>query len=663
MRSKTSYFNATLFKKNLARFWPLWGGASLLGTMLPLYLLTVLIREDALFGPPMNSPLEVTLAYYSVVAWMVPAASLLYACLCALAAWGWLYNARSVGLYHSLPITRKGLFATDFLSGMAMMLLPYAVTGGLTVLLTAAIGGVDPAGLAVTVLAVTGESFFYFAAATLIVFVTGNPFAFAGFYFLFHFLAAGAEWLASRLMSMFYFGVERAYEGVLEFLSPTLFLMRNVEVNAASRQITTPDGWIENGELESVTLQNGWLIAAYALAGVILLGCAWALYRRRRSESAGDVVAVGWMKPVFRYGVALCAAFSGGMILYSFFCEEFQSRATAGALPMAVCMAAAGIIGYYIASMLLSKSLQVFRGSWKGALATVLASAGLCLAVAADPFGLEAWLPREGEVREVQVYLSGWNGPALGARLEDPAAVREVLDAHGAILAQRDELSRNRVEGDIHHLWLDLGYYEGAEGEKRVSRSYWISCSPEQMEELEALRKLAALASSPAVQEANIFSRVCGPDRESRLTGGYLYRLYNPGTGEGESLDLTLEQAKVLEAAVRRDVQAGHFGRTLFLPDGEYERAAYSGDLELYYSVSSLTGGWKGQNSSRISLSLSSYCTETLKALEDLGVTDETHRLMTYAELNAIDSGSGSPYGEPYDGPYGGPYSYTEVVY
>ena len=31
MLSKRSSFNATLFRKNLTRFWPLWGGASLLG--------------------------------------------------------------------------------------------------------------------------------------------------------------------------------------------------------------------------------------------------------------------------------------------------------------------------------------------------------------------------------------------------------------------------------------------------------------------------------------------------------------------------------------------------------------------------------------------------------------------------------------------------------
>ena len=115
------------------------------------------------------------------------------AALCALAAWGWLYNPRSVGLYHSLPITRKGLFVTNFLSGMAMMLIPYDVTGGLAVLVTAAVGGVEPVGLLVTTLGVLGESFFYFAAATLIAFLTGNPFAFAAFHFIFHFLAAGAE--------------------------------------------------------------------------------------------------------------------------------------------------------------------------------------------------------------------------------------------------------------------------------------------------------------------------------------------------------------------------------------------------------------------------------------------------------------------------------------
>ena len=39
MPSKKLSFNTTLFRKNLARFWPLWGGVSLLSALMPLTLL------------------------------------------------------------------------------------------------------------------------------------------------------------------------------------------------------------------------------------------------------------------------------------------------------------------------------------------------------------------------------------------------------------------------------------------------------------------------------------------------------------------------------------------------------------------------------------------------------------------------------------------------
>lgn len=664
MRSKTSYFNGTLFKKNLSRFWPLWGGASAIGALFPLAFLTILIRENDLFGP-MQDPLEITMGYYQVVSWIIPAISLLYACLCALAAWGWLYNPRSVGMYHSLPITRKGLFVTDFLSGLAMMLIPYAVTGTLCVAISAAVRGLDPVGLGVTILCVLGMSFFFFASATAVVFITGNPFAFAGFYFIFHFIAAGLEWLVTRLMTMFYFGVERSYEGVVEFLSPTMYLTRQVKATGKYQQITTPDGWIETGNLEYVKLENTWLIAVYALVGVVLLAFAWALYRRRRSESAGDVVAVGWMKPVFRYGVALCAALAGGMALYGLFCQGSRGGVTANPVPMAVCMAIAGLIGYYIASMLLSKSLKVFRGTWKGALATVVVSAALCLVVAADPLGLERWTPPEGQVQAIHVWLHGWNGPGVSVRLEDPAAIRQVLEVHEAIVSERDALDRDKFEGETHYAYLNLDYYKDAEGGKSVNRSYSLPCNDILMEKSEALKKLTALASDPLIQERNVFSSISGKDIEARLTGGYAARLYNPETKNMEQVDLTLEQAQVLEAAIRRDIQAGHCGRTLFMLDDRYEKAAYTTDLDLYYAVAK-NGLWSGRHAQTVSLSLSVYCTETLKALEDLGIVNESRKILTYAQRSALDNEEkGLPYSyeDPYSGYYDEGFYPAETVY
>ncbi|MEY8389463.1 hypothetical protein AALC17_19715 [Oscillospiraceae bacterium 38-13] len=662
MRSKTSYFNPALFRKNLTRFWPLWGGASFIGALFPLALLAVLIQSGELDA--IQSPLEITCGYYSVVAYLLPVLSLFYGALCALAAWGWLYNPRSVGMFHSLPITRKSLFLTDFLSGMSMMLIPYAVTGVLAVLISAAIRGLEPVGLAVTVLCVLGESFFYFCFATLMVFVTGNPFAFAGFYFLFHFLAAGAEWLVSLLMNQFYFGVSRSYEGVIEFLSPTLYLTRRMEVLTESQRITTPDGWVETGALESVTLANGWLVGTYALAGLVLLAGAWALYRRRRSECAGDVVAVGWMKPVFRYGVALCAAFTGGLLLYALFCDGFQSLdGSADALPMAVCMAVAGVIGYYIASMLLSKSLQVFRGSWKGVLATGIAAAALCLTIAADPFGVETRIPESAE--SVALYISGIHGSGVNAVLEDPGDIDQVRDLHWALLAERDSLGTSTqqipADQDMYNVMLVLRYY--LPGDKMLHRYYDLYLTEEMLAGSEALRQLAELACAPGVQSYDIFSHIYTGGIESRLTSGSISGILDAETGEQKQVDLTPEQARILEEAVGRDVEAGNFGKTLFITDwDQYQNSTGWGKLTFFYASTSLDGRWQGQRSQSVDLGISIYCTETHKALEEAGIVDETHKFLTRAENDALHGSQGGGEAVYYDDPYYD-YGYPEEVY
>ena len=49
MRSKTSCFNGTLFRKNLSRYWPLWGLASFGGAMFPLAMLLELLHNGFRF--------------------------------------------------------------------------------------------------------------------------------------------------------------------------------------------------------------------------------------------------------------------------------------------------------------------------------------------------------------------------------------------------------------------------------------------------------------------------------------------------------------------------------------------------------------------------------------------------------------------------------------
>lgn len=665
MRLKTSYFNPTLFKKNLTRFWPLWGGASLLGALLPLAMFMALMEDRlALFD---GQPLEFTRACYITLAYFVPIVSLLYAALCALAVWGWLYNARSVGMMHSLPITRKGVFTTSFLAGLAMMLIPYAVTGFLVILLSLFAGVFEPAGVLLTILGVLGESFFYFAAATLVVFITGNPFAFAAFYFVFHFLAFFAEWLVSQLMTEFYFGVTAAYDGAAEFLSPTLYLFHNLQPAGTYQQIPTPDGWVDNGVLEAVWLENWQLIPIYALVGAALLALAWALYRRRRSECAGDVVAVGWMKPIFRYGVALIAAAAGGDLLYNLLFESLQTGSTANTLPMAVCMAAAGVVGYYIASMLLAKSLRVFRGSVPGALATGAAALVLCFAVAADPAGVESWVPAADSLESLTLNVYGSYGRNVDATLQNPADMQMILDLQSAILAEEEVLDNRSGEKYWAEIHLTFRKASGAV----TWRDYSLCFDDAILADSAALAQLQAVLTAPAVQEDNIFGGISytygGEKMDARLILGCLGDVYSTVSGEIVSLDLTPSEAQAVEDAVRRDIQAGHFGKTALLTsDEEYDRQVYYGDLTLVYTVTRPDGRQGSYtHGDTASFAISVHCTETVKTLKDLGILGSAYRLLTRAEREAMRKQDDS---YAYDDSYGEYYgervfSDTRVVY
>ena len=120
MWSRTWCFNKTLLRKNLTRFWPLWAMASFLAALPPIMMAVELMRYR---GTTSMNALYITEGYYSVLTYLIPPVLLVYAVVCAMAVWSYLFNSRSVGLMHTLPISRKGLFVTNFLSGFLMVLI------------------------------------------------------------------------------------------------------------------------------------------------------------------------------------------------------------------------------------------------------------------------------------------------------------------------------------------------------------------------------------------------------------------------------------------------------------------------------------------------------------------------------------------------------------
>ena len=619
MQSRTSFFNITLFRKNLTRFWPLWGMASFAGALFPLALLLQLMRSEHFYM--WNDPLSFTEMYYNVAAYAVPVISLLYAVLCAEAVWSYLYNSRSVGLAHTLPIRREGLFFTNFLSGMAMMLIPYVVIGALCVLVSAVGGCFDLKGLIVTILTVLGLSFFYFASATLVAFITGNVFALPAVYFLLHFLAVLLDWLVSTFAQGFLFGLSGGYTGVVEWLSPTVYLENQVRVNSTYETITT-----QTSRLTAVSLENFWLIGVYALVGVVLLVLAWLLYRRRRSESAGDVVAVGWMKPVFRFGTAALAALLGGIALYELFWRNFQDGRYYDVIPMLVCMLVAGAIGYYAASMLLAKSLKVFRGSWKGMALVAAGCVALCCVLHFDLLGVEDRVPEVSQVKKVHLYTADNNYTFYPE--EDAELLEQVRTVHQAIVADKDFILNGNERrlwaldtGDIEYVSFDVTY-ELTNG-LEVERNYGLTVTRDRMAQAGTYDSLLdSLVNSEAMKA----KRLHVGDSRYEVSSGYLYL-----ETVGEHYDLNSREAAAILEAVGKDARTGAWGTYNWFENDR--RDCYAMSLELSFTY---TGEEEDLRRDWIEIYVRPGMDHTIACLKDLGlVTDEA--LRTYGELYPED--------------------------
>lgn len=625
MPSKRSFFNVTLFKKNLGRSWPLWGGITALGCLVPLYMLLALLQQGS-YARQIIEAQDFRMMLYTVAAYFVPAAAFGYAILVAMVVWSYLYNARSVGLLHTLPIDRTGLFVTNALSGLTMLLIPYAAVGALVCLLAMVFGFMDLLAVAATVAAVLLMTVLFFGMATLCAMVTGNIFALPGFYLVVNFLAPALDWLFSTLSSSFLLGVSGYYSGAVEFLSPLLKIYQSFSV--AETQL--------GDRVWEYHLEGFGTVAIYGLLGLVLLGAALALYLRRRSESAGDVVAFQWLRPVFRCGIALCSALSLGRLLYALIWESlFQRGEYADAVPMALCMAVTGLVGYYGASMLLEKSLRVFRGSAVRAAAVAAVCAAICLSASMDLMGVESYVPELAEVDTVYVYASDvvGNSPTLSAQ-EDSRLVEQVLALHRAIVDSREEIKDSESQGypvggedqGFDYQWLRLEY-RLADG-STVRRGYSLYLKERAWQEDTGYEgAFKAVFTSSDFQQRQVLGNGQGEVNTVEVCNYY-----------SDDMSGELDTDRVYQALLA-DAQAGRLYD--YDPFDDYYNNSYPVEVNIEYRIHRDSEGVNGNFGSDgrytyqyISVRVRPTMTATIQALLD-------QRVMTLEELRQWDEDSG----------------------
>ena len=615
MKCARSFFNKTLLKKNIQRFWPLWALYLVLLLSMPVQLL----QQNGMYRSWGGDDLS---ALLSDAAWTLPGTYLNFllfvtaamGVLVAMALFSYLCSPGAAGAMHTLPIRREGLFFTNFLSGLLFFWGPNVIVFLVTLALEGALGCLHAGPLAVWLLIACVYSLFFFALAVFCAVLTGHLVAIPVFYLVVNVLAVAVEFLLENVMRELLFGFygwDRATE-IAEWLTPVWKLNHAVGCDA----VYDTTGQFATG----VVFQGLPVVGACAGAAVVLMVLALLIYRKRAVERAGDVVAVGWVRPIFRYGVSAGCALGLGEGLYALFLNNVLPR---GAGPLLFCMLIGGTIGYFAASMLLAKSFRVFR-QWKGWAAVMAACAALVLAVGLDCTGFETWVPKENQVTSAIVTSVSCypQEDYAGASYEvtDPEALALLLRIHEDVADHLDEV---KAEGaaTAEYTGVDCGGFNVTyllTNGMTVRRSY-ANLLPVTKELLARPDSYAALLQEFINRPEN----VCQDLNLSQLSARPLVALYltNYGGFEdgmssppyNETYDSTA--LETVRQAILKDAAEGNFVHTLLYEDEDIVKV----QLELQIAANAGENGEPESNDYQY-VALTSRTENTLKALNDLGL-------------------------------------------
>ncbi len=615
MRSATSCFNPTLYVKNLSRFWPLWGLYTLIWAfILPLNLLNQAlgrhISADSLLELAQELPSMLSIG-------MVGA--LVFGVFSAMAVFSYLYSSRSACAMHALPLRREALFCTNYLSGLSFLVLPnllialFTLCVELCIIPAASWSAVLPA-VGVWLALQSGMCLFFYSFAVFCAMFTGHILALPVFYGILNVLVFVISDLIRALCGSFLFGYENAGSELVEWFTPAWKLS-----NATYGYWDTPAGSASQAYL----LKGPGVVAVYAVVGLVLTFAALEVYKFRHVESAGDVVSVALVRPVFKYGVAFCSGLCFGLATAIFFDWE-------GTLSLTACVLVWSVIGYFVAEMFLKKSFRVFK-AWKGAAVIAAVMALLCAALFMDWFGYEDRVPQASDVACVDIsglYSAPYDSASsFGTTpITDPDQIAALVDLHRAVVYEHSHPAPSQ--------WTDSSLIRLRYTLKNggvLSRSYSLTLREDDLER----EGTVTWAVDRLLQDRDLVALAYGFDKAEgkKLESAELSRYFDPETGKvfyhGGLENIPQSRLPELWHAVLADFDEGTIGvRYPFTNSDQRWENTYSTDLLFTFRREIIPNGATQSSYQDVTVTLTPQASHTLDWLTENGVLNEHCQLI-----------------------------------
>ena len=518
MRSGTSFFDVTIYKKTVNRFWPLWA------VNLVFWLFVLPIRGLMDLDPGGKSAYRFALNVGDMATDLGVVVALLGSLMVAMAVCSHMYNARSANFFGALPCRREGQFLSTYAAGLTILMGPNLLVFLLTLLVEVAGQSVVMTPLLFWLGALCAMEFFFYSFAVCLGQFAGHILALPVFYGIFNAIVIALYSLLDWVLDAYYFGfagISGFWPSLVTWFTPVaMFVQMDIDALAV-------------GGTEVIDIEGFHICGIYAIVAVVLTVCALLLYRRRYLETAGDIVAVKAMRPVFRYGVAICAG-----LFFGFLMEQMFGLTEVG---MLLWMIIWGVIGCFVAQMLLDKTVRVFK-KWKGAVAVVIAFLLLFAVVGFDLTGYETKVPDAEDVAAVR--FSGLQGTPNGngyslsqVVVEDPAQIELVTQLHQMIVEAGEDGevgSERRITFRVLYFMKDgttmERHYSVPVGERTLALAQQIRDLPEvrrqayNLDELE--KKLTAGGRLESVQFWHVNRKEGYEDREYIFSGKTAQQLW-----------------------------------------------------------------------------------------------------------------------------------------
>ena len=392
MRSKTLSSDLTILKKDLTRFAPVWLS---LCAWLVIWGISIKSEPQSYSGSNFYEPIAP-----------------IFAPILAIVVFGYLSDPRECHVVHSLPLRRERLFMVHTIAACLMFLVP-------TALFCAVTGESATQGAMYRFLFIALEFLFLFSIGVLCVMLTGRK------------IGAGLLYLFIQCLS-FIVGVlvQNLYLPLLPgvYLAGDYFLMSPMLLVGGYADF-----------IHSTPLSPGdWaFLAVFFLISAAILAVSLILYRRRKLEHAGDLLAVSWLDPFF----AVCSGVTGAsaMILFDYEMDPFV-------------LLLGCVIGYFAYWMLSKKTARVFTPKLVvGLVCLIAALVGSIYLVHLDPLDRVYYVPEPSQVKTISLGQGYYEAEDFTS--DDQAVIEDISKLHLELaehhvshsLELNDSIDRRRI--------------------------------------------------------------------------------------------------------------------------------------------------------------------------------------------------------------------------